>query len=209
MKRLFTFILSAALIFSMTACTANNVDEQQETQENVTSPKPPTEETDTAQGSNTLVAYFSWSGNTEKMAEMIQAETGADVFEISPASPYTDDYDALLDQAQQEQSRNARPALSAEVENWDDYDVVFVGYPNWWNDAPMIVYTFLESYDWTGKTLIPFCTSGGSGFGSSLESVAESASGAVLGEGLHIMGDDVEGAQENVTEWISALGLDQ
>lgn len=218
MKKLLTFILSATLIFTMTACTGNNSNEEQNAQQNNTSAETVSEETnetneedlDTAQqGNHTLVAYFSWSGNTEQMAKMIQENTGADLFEISPATAYTDDYNALLDQAQQEQSDNARPEISAEVENWNDYDVVFVGYPNWWNDAPMIIYTFLESYDWSGKTLIPFCTSGGSGFGQSLDSVEESSAGAVMGEGLHVMGDDVEGAQEDVTEWISALGLDQ
>lgn len=218
MKKLLTFILSAVLIFTMTACTGNNSNEEQNAQQNNTSAETVSEETnetneedlDTAQqGNHTLVAYFSWSGNTEQMAKMIQENTDADLFEISPVTAYTKDYNALLDQAQQEQSDNARPEISAEVENWDDYDVVFVGYPNWWNDAPMIIYTFLESYDWSGKTLIPFCTSGGSGFGQSLDSVEESSAGAVMGEGLHVMGDDVEGAQEDVTEWISALGLDQ
>lgn len=219
MKKLLTFILSAVLIFTMTSCTSNNSNEEQDIQQNNTSVETVLEETnetteegdlDTAQqGNHTLVAYFSWSGNTEQMAKMIQENTGADLFEISPATAYTDDYNALLDQAQQEQSDNARPEISAEVENWNDYDVVFVGYPNWWNDAPMIIYTFLESYDWSGKTLIPFCTSGGSGFGQSLDSVEESSAGAVMGEGLHVLGDDIEDAQEDVTEWISALGLDQ
>lgn len=219
MKKLLTFILSAVLIFTMTACTGNNSNEERNTQQNNTSAEVILEEANeiteegeldaAQQGNHTLVAYFSWSGNTEQMAKMIQENTNADLFEISPVTPYTSDYNALLDQAQQEQSDNARPEISAEVENWDDYDVVFVGYPNWWNDAPMIIYTFLESYDWSGKTLIPFCTSGGSGFGQSLDSVEESSAGAVMGEGLHVMGDDVEGAQEDVTEWISALGLDQ
>ena len=225
MKKLFTFILSAALIFSMAACAGSNSSEEQNVQQNNTSSETAVEETEeqekaeeTAQaenvdtqqqGNRTLVAYFSWSGNTEQMAKMIQEETGADLFEISPATAYTDDYNALLDQAQQEQRDNARPEISAEVENWNDYDVVFVGYPDWWNDAPMIIYTFLESYDWSGKTLIPFCTSGGSGFGQSLDSVEESSSGAVMGEGLHVLGDSVAGAQEDINEWISALGLNQ
>lgn len=219
MKKLLTFILSAVLIFTMTSCTSNNSNEEQDIQQNNTSVETVLEETneiteegdlDTAQqGNHTLVAYFSWSGNTEQMAKMIQENTDADLFEISPVTAYSNDYNALLDQAQQEQSDNARPEISAEVENWDDYDVVFVGYPNWWNDAPMIIYTFLESYDWSGKTLIPFCTSGGSGFGQSLDSIEESSAGAVMGEGLHVLGDDIEGAQEEVTEWISALGLDQ
>lgn len=94
-----------------------------------------------------LIAYFSWSGNTEQVAQIIRGETGGDLFEIAPATPYTDDYNELLDIAQQEQADSARPELAGQVEDWDRYDTVFVGYPNWWNDAPMAVYTFLESYD--------------------------------------------------------------
>ena len=103
--------------------------------------------TETTGDSNTLVAYFSWSGNTEAMANLIAEQTGGTLFEIALATPYTDDYDALLDVAQQEQAEDARPALAASVENWDSYDVVFVGYPDWWSDALMVIYSFLESYD--------------------------------------------------------------
>ena len=99
-----------------------------------------TSETDT----NILIAYFSWSGNTEAVAQIIAEQTGGDLFAIEPATPYTDDYDELLDVARQEQSEDARPELAAQVENWADYDVIFVGYPNWWSDAPMAVYTFLN-----------------------------------------------------------------
>ena len=165
----------------------------------------PEEEPETAGG--TLIAYFSWSGNTEQMAQFIQAETGGDLFQITPATPYTDDYNALLDIAQQEQGEDARPELAAQVENWDSYDVVFVGYPDWWSDAPMPVYSFLESYDWAGKTLVPFCTSGGSGFGRSLDRLPHSAPGATILEGLHINGDHVDGAAGEVAGWIDGLGL--
>ena len=156
----------------------------------------------------TLVAYFSWSGNTEQIAQMIQEETGADLFEIEPATPYTDDYDTLLEVARQEQADNARPKVASQVENWDSYDVVFVGYPDWWSDAPMLIYSFLESYDWEGKTLIPFCTSGGSGFGRSLEKLPDSAPGAEILEGLHVSGSSVDSAGEEVADWISSLGME-
>lgn len=156
----------------------------------------------------TLVAYFSWSGNTEQMAQMIQEETGADLFEIEPAAPYTDDYDTLLDVAQQEQADNARPEVASQVENWDSYDVVFIGYPDWWSDAPMLIYSFLESYDWEGKTLIPFCTSGGSGFGRSLEKLSDSAPGAEILEGLHVSGSSVGSAGDEVADWISSLDIE-
>ena len=89
------------------------------------------ESTETGESGGTLIAYFSWSGNTEQLAQMIQAETGGQLFEIAPATPYTEDYDQLLDVAQQEQTDNARPELDGEVENWDSYSTVFVGYPDW------------------------------------------------------------------------------
>lgn len=158
-------------------------------------------------GGNILIAYFSWSGNTEAMAGLIAEQTGGTLFEIAPAAPYTDDYDALLDVARQEQDEDARPELAAAVESWDSYDVVFVGYPDWWSDAPMLIYSFLESYDWTGKTLAPFCTSGGSGFGRSLERLPDSAPGAAILEGLHVLGSSAADSSEEVAEWIAGLGL--
>lgn len=94
------------------------------------------ESTETGESGGTLIAYFSWSGNTEQLAHMIQTETGGELFEIAPATPYTEDYNTLLDVAQQEQADNARPELASQVENWDSYSTVFVGYPDWWSDAP-------------------------------------------------------------------------
>ena len=165
------------------------------------------EATETGESGGNLIAYFSWSGNTEQLAQMIQAETGGQLFEIAPATPYTEDYDQLLDVAQQEQTDNARPELAGEVENWDSYSTVFVGYPDWWSDAPMLIYSFLESYDWEGKTLIPFCTSGGSGFGRSLDNLPASAPSATILEGFHVNGSSVDGAAEDVAAWLSGLGL--
>ena len=177
-----------------------------EPQETTSQPESaPSEESAPAGG--TLIAYFSWSGNTEAMAQMIQAETGGELFAIAPATPYTDDYDALLDVAQQEQAEDARPELAASVENWDSCDVIFVGYPDWWSDAPMVIYSFLESYDWTGKTLVPFCTSGGSGFGRSLDRLSDSAPGATILEGLHVSGSSAADSGDQVAEWIAGLGL--
>lgn len=154
-----------------------------------------------------LIAFFSWSGNTETLAGIIQTETGGDLFAIEPETPYTDDYNALLDQAQQEQADQARPALAARVENWAQYDTIFVGYPIWWGDAPMIVLSFLESYDCSGKTIIPFCTSGGGGFGASVDSVTNSAAGAEILDGFHVSGSGAAHAGEDVAAWIDGLGL--
>lgn len=159
--------------------------------------------------SDTLIAYFSWSGNTEALAGMIAEETGGTLFQIEPAEPYTDDYDALLDQAQEEQAEDARPALAADVENWDDYQVIFVGYPNWWGDVPMLINTFLEAHDFNGKTVIPFCTHGSGGFGNSLSSIESGTQGAELLEGFEVAGSSVDSARSEVTEWIASLGLTQ
>ena len=159
----------------------------------------------TGDSSSVLIAYFSWSGNTEQVAQIIQQETGGDLFEIAPAAAYTDDYNEMLDIAQQEQSDNARPELAGQVENWEQYDTVFVGYPNWWSDAPMAVYTFVESYDWDGKTLVPFNTSASGGFGRSLSGLEKSASGAVILEGISFTERTLGDAQSEVTAWLDSL----
>ena len=211
MKKTISLLLTAAMALSLSACggAASSTAETAPT-EPPAATEAPTEApvaSETTGDSNTLVAYFSWSGNTEAMANLIAEQTGGTLFEIAPATPYTDDYDALLDVAQQEQAEDARPALAASVENWDSYDVVFVGYPDWWSDAPMVIYSFLESYDWTGKTLVPFCTSGGSGFGRSLDRLPDSAPGATILEGLHVSGSSAADSGEEVAEWIAGLGL--
>ena len=146
-----------------------------------------------------LVAYFSYQGHTERVAQEIASQTGGDLFAIRPATPYPG-YDECLDVAKAEKNNNARPAIDGRVENMADYDVVFVGYPIWWYDAPMIVLTFLEDYDFSGKTVIPFATSGGSPLSDSLDSVRASAAGATIGEG--ILANDID----DVAPWISGLG---
>lgn len=211
MKKTISLLLTAAMALSLSACggAASFTAEAAPTEAPAATEAPteaPAASEDTGD-SNTLVAYFSRSGNTEAMANLIAEQTGGTLFEIAPATPYTDDYDALLDIAQQEQADNARPELAATVENWDSYDVVLVGYPDWWSDAPMVIYSFLESYDWTGKTLVPFCTSGGSGFGRSLDRLPDSAPGATILEGLHVSGSSAADSGEEVAEWIAGLGM--
>ncbi len=215
MKKLLTMLLAGALVLSLAACGGETAPEEteEETAQPTTEPEEPAAEAEDAEDAapeedgGTLIAYFSWSGNTEQVAQLIQEATGGDLFEITPAVPYTDDYDELLDIARQEQSDGARPELAAQVENWGRYDTVFVGYPNWWSDAPMVVYTFLESYDWTGKTLIPFNTSASGGFGRSLDNLAGSAAGATFLEGISFTERTLEDAQSEVPAWLDGLGL--
>ena len=153
-----------------------------------------------------VIVYFSWSGNTEKVAEEIQRQTGADLFEIVPAEPYTDDYDELLDIAQEEQSSDARPAIADTVE-LSGYDTVYLGFPNWWGDMPMIVYTFLDEYDLSGKTISPFNTSGGSGFSGSLNTIAEMEPDAEITEGLSLESGEAEDCSDAVSGWLASVGL--
>lgn len=164
------------------------------------------EDTQENKSNAALVVYFSWSGNTEAVANEIAAQTGADIFELIPENPYTDSYDELLDIAQNEQSSGARPPISADVD-LSDYDTVFIGYPNWWTDMPMIIYTFFDEYDLSGKTVAPFCTSGGSGFSGTLRTIAELEPDAEITDGLHIGGSYSENCAEDVSEWLKANGI--
>lgn len=225
MKKLFLLLLSMTLVFSLSACSGEATSSEDGSSdssvssselssevpaasEETSGSEAPEESTEPAEeGGSTLVAYFSWSGNTEQVAQIIAGQTGGDLFKIETATPYTDDYNTLLDIARQEQADDARPELAAQVDDWDSYDVIFVGYPNWWSDAPMAVYTFLESYDWNGKTLIPFNTSSSGGFGRSLSGVEESAVGATVLEGLDLTESELSDAQSRVAEWLNSLGL--
>lgn len=223
MRKLIGIILMAVMLISLTACGSSSADKTNTTG-NAASKETAGKETaglsDTpadvqttapeepgGEKSRILIAYFSWSGNTEQLAGMIEEKTGGDLFKIEPQTPYTDDYNELLDVAKQEQSDGARPETSAKVENWEDYDVIFVGYPNWWNDAPMLILSFLESYDCAGKTVVPFCTSGGGGFGRSESSVKASADGAAFADGFHVNGNNVGNAKDSVNAWLDGLDI--
>lgn len=149
----------------------------------------------------TLVAYFSWSGNTKQLAGIIRDKTGGDIFEIKRVEPYAQVYSAVLDQARDEKRKNARPQLAARVENIKDYDTVFVGFPIWSGDLPMPVYTFLETYDFSGKKVIPFCTHGGGGSYGVFDVIAqELADAGVVGDGLSISGSRL--SEDGVLKWL-------
>ena len=159
--------------------------------------------------SGVLVAYFSCTGNTEKIAGYLAESLGAATFRITPELPYTDadlNYGDSKSRTTLEQNDpDARPAISGKVEDMDAYDVIFLGYPIWWGQAPKILYTFVESYDLSGKTIVPFCTSGSSGIGSSAEDLSQSAPDAVWLEGRRF---SASAGRETVTEWASGLDLE-
>lgn len=113
--------------------------------------------------SKSLVIYFSWVGSTQNIAKEIQKQTNSDIFEIVPEVAYSDDYDTVVDDVKKEQQEKSRPKIKNKIESIDEYETIYVGYPNWWGEMPMILYTFFEDYDLSNKTIAPFCTSGGSG----------------------------------------------
>lgn len=142
---------------------------------------------------NILIAYFSRTGNTETVTNMIAEETRGTLFAITVA--------------QQEQNDNARPALATHVENMDEYEVIFVGYPIWWGTMPMMLFTFLEEHDLNGKTIVPFCTSGGTGLGRSVSDIRTLCPDATVADGFTVSGSSAATAQDRVADWIAGLNL--
>ena len=165
------------------------------------------ENTDIDSESTVLIAYFSWSGNTKQLAEMIQEQMGGKLFEIEPETPYTDDINELSGISLQEQRDNIRPDLSSAAPDMSQYDVIFVGFPNWWNNMPMPVFTFLEGYDFSGKTVIPFTTYGNGVWGKSVDSIRDTVPDAIIVDGLAIQEHELQDASSEVSEWLQGLGL--
>ena len=154
-----------------------------------------------------LVAYFSHSGNTRVIADQIRGLAGGEAFEIVGVNPYPTDYDAVVEQARKELKASIRPLLKLKLENAASYDVIFLGYPNWWGTFPMPVATFLTENDLSGKTVIPFCTHEGSRLGKSVADLAKLCPRAKIMEGLAIRGGCVRNAQNDLVQWIERLGL--
>ena len=156
---------------------------------------------------NVLIVYFSQTGNTETVANIIHDNVGGDIVKLETTEAYPSDYDELVDYAQQEQQEDARPELSTVIENIEQYDTIFLGYPNWWGDMPMAIYTFLDTYDLSGKTIAPFITHGGSGLSGTPENIQEEELNASVTEGLAIDGDEASDSSEDVVEWVNSLGF--
>ena len=195
---------------------AENDDNQSETETSAVEPS--TEQI--SDGANILVAYFSRAdenysvgtievGNTQILAEYIVDEVGADSFHIETVTPYPADYDECCDVAKQELNDKARPEITSSVD-MEQYDIVFLGYPIWWGDMPMAVYTFMESYDWSGKVVIPFCTHEGSGLSGTDSSIASVTGAQVLtaidmrGSTAQKLNDDTK---QTVRTWLDDLGF--
>ena len=223
MKKIISLFMVLTMVLSLAACSTNqspseSTPEESSSQTNESAPTP-----SNTNGKN-LVVYFSMPdnvddstvvidgetlGNTQYMAYVIQETVGADIFRIEPETPYPTDHDELVDLASEEQSNNARPAIKDTIENFDTYENIFVGYPNWWASIPMPVASFLEEYDLSGKTIIPFFTHNGSSSGaSSISTVAELCpdSTVLTDDYFTYSGNNVDEAESAVDEWLTELG---
>lgn len=224
LKKILSFIMAGMLLFALTACGSNpqpdstaqnteegsSVPEQEERTESQNSSDEEPEEavtSETAEQNNILVAYFSQTGNTETIASQIAEHTGGELFHVETVTVYPDEYNDLIEVAKQEQDNDERPQLATALENMDGYQIIFIGFPNWWGTMPMAMFTFLESYDFAGKTVIPFCTHEGSALGRSERDIAELVPEAELLEGLAIRGSNVDRAEDDVVSWLEDLGF--
>lgn len=239
-KRIVTFMITAAFVLGMTACSnqagdnSGAAEDQANASEQSDAAAPDTDEgsAQSTEDSHILIAYFSVPedidtdgidadagasvvvkdgqvlGNLEYMADVIRQTVGGDLFRIETAEEYPLDHDPLVDQAAEEQDEEARPELSARIENPDQYDTILLGYPNWWGDMPMPLYTFLEEYDFSGKTIIPFTAHGGSGFSDTVSTISELQPEAEVSDsGLSISRNDVADAESEISSWAEGLGL--
>ncbi|MDE6025409.1 MAG: NAD(P)H-dependent oxidoreductase [Lachnospiraceae bacterium] len=232
MKKIIMLLTAVTLMFTLAACGSNagkpsdgvvsdspvqTVEPDNETgQSNQTETQNPDQEEtpddieSKENGSKALVVYFSATGNTKAVAETIAELQGADIYEIVPEQPYTDEdlnYNDRSTRATAEQNNpDARPAISGGIEDIAEYDVIYVGYPIWWGDMPRILYTFFDNYDLTGKTIAPFCTSGGSGLSGTPKTIGSLEPEADILDGLHVSDSAAGNAEDKVSEWLGSIG---
>ena len=229
-KKIIAMIITGILAVSVTACQSDG--EQSSSQSQNSGQTESSANVEIPEDANILVAYFTYgenaklpdgvdasssasiqawdgdtTGNTGLAAHWISDAAGGDLFSIQTEEKYPGDYDDTVDQGQEEQSENARPKLSSHVDHMDQYDVVFLGYPNWWGDMPMAVYSFLDEYDLSGKTVIPFVTSGGSGFFDTVSAIKEEEPDADVQEGLELSDSETADSEDEVKSWVGSLGV--
>ncbi len=194
-------VLMIAMLFMVSACT-----KKEETPEPTVPDASETQETETPK---VMVVYFSYTGNTKKLAEYIAGQCNGDLYEIKAADPYTEDdtrYDADTRAYKEQHDPACRPEIEGELPDLSGYDTVFIGYPIWHGEAPMICYTFLENVDVDGKRIIPFCTSAESPVGSSAENLATLKPEAEWDEGIRL---EIEMSEEEIAEWLETLDLSE
>ncbi|MBO5156920.1 MAG: flavodoxin [Prevotella sp.] len=168
---------------------------------------PETDGVDASSGASRVISDGKMMGNTQYVAAIISEATGSDLFEIKTANTYPGSHAELIEAAKQEIDSNARPKLTTHIENLSDYDVVFVGFPNWWYDMPMPLYSFFDEYDFSSKTVIPFCTHGGSRFSDAIKTIRELEKDATVLDGHDIAREQVPDSKEGILEWLEKIGM--
>lgn len=228
MKKLFFALTALAAVFVFTACGNNLVQSSEKASESTkNSPAiladadsskklvvyfsmPETDKPDNMtkeEANSTVVANGKVLGNTQYVAEIIQSQTGSDIFRIEPQTPYPLNHRVLVELAADEKDSDYRPVIKGQIQNISEYDTIFIGYPNWWGDMPMIMYTFLEAYDLSGKTVIPFNTHGGSGFSDTINSIQKLQSNAKVSKnGFTVSRNSVQNAENDIVDWLQKLG---
>lgn len=207
MKKIFAIVCVLTMVLAMTACGNTNDREEQasSTDTESTNNSAASEESDSASDTEelrasstneTLIAYFSYSGNTKEVAQQIADYTGGTLAQIERATPYTD----VNKEGEEELNSDARPEITVNVDSIENYETIFIGYPIWWDEAPMVIDTFLESYDFEGKTIVPFCTSASDSIDNSLHIFSELAPNAEIAEGL------TANDSADIASWLEALG---
>lgn len=225
-RRFLAFALLLSLSFTVTACGGNKSSSSSNNSSNSSNSKENQAQVKT--DGNVLVAYFtaaensgvdavasaSYSevngeavGRVRALADMIQAKTGGELFSIQTSVVYPADGGELIDYAQKEQDDNARPELTSHIENLDNYNTIFIGFPTWWYDMPQVLYSFFDEYDFSGKTIIPFNTHNGSRFSGTIDTIKDLEPDAdVITDGLTISEHDIPEAEDDVNSWLEGLG---
>lgn len=217
MKKMTAMLLTVLMVISLAACAGGKEPAEEGTSgagtvtEKASAENTPPEDKSETEGTDILVAYFSATNTTEGVAKKIADSLSADLYEIIPEQPYTDeDLDYHDDDSRSTIEMNdnsARPAISGSVEDMEQYSIVFLGYPNWWASIPMPIASFLEEYDFTGKTIIPFCSHGGGRFGQSLTAIGKLVPDAAIGEALSVHYSGGSSLPEDVAVWLKENGI--
>ena len=220
MKKYLIYLMMAAAVMTFGACSSEDENEPrtpdienpgkpddggEDVPDNPNDPENPDKPNQPGSNSKILVAYFSWGGTTQRMAQEIVRQTGADLFRIEPVVPYPTEYTPCTEVAREEKDNNARPAIKNQVENWADYDTVFIGCPVWWWTTPMIICTFAEIYDFKGKTVVPFCTYAATYRDETLARIVE-----LTPDAAHLTGEGLTSGrinEQNISSWLKEIGI--
>ncbi|NLH46013.1 MAG: flavodoxin [Acholeplasmataceae bacterium] len=209
MKKVLALVTTLIMAFTLIGCGGNGGSKTKtESKADVAAPNVSNQvKPDSVKTGKILIAYFSKTGNTKSVAQEIQKNVGGDLFEIKTTNTYPEEYQAATEQAKTEKNNKFRPQLATQVADFASYDVIFVGYPIWWGTMPMGVFSFLEQNNFAGKTVIPFCTHGGSGLGDSVSEIKKTLPQANVLSGLAVRGSEAGKAQTEIANWLKNIGM--